>query len=91
MSKQAWTHDDIPDQSGKLAIVTGANSGIGLETARYLAARGARVILACRSESKARAAMQDIHSTHADAEYIFFPFSKSRGLESFAAASARSP
>ena len=60
MSARDWTHDDIPDQSGKLAIVTGANSGIGLETARALATRGARVILACRSEIKAEAAIEDI-------------------------------
>jgi NAD(P)-dependent dehydrogenase (short-subunit alcohol dehydrogenase family) len=51
-----WTTTDIPDQSGRTAIVTGANSGIGLVTARELARAGARVIMACRDVSKGTAA-----------------------------------
>ena len=51
-----WTARDMPDQSGKTAIVTGANSGLGLETARALAAKGATVILACRNLEKANEA-----------------------------------
>ena len=51
-----WTTADIPDQQGRLALVTGANSGLGLETARALAARGATVLLACRSLERAEAA-----------------------------------
>ncbi len=47
-----WTESNMPDQTGRVAIVTGANSGIGYETARALAAKGARVVLACRSEPK---------------------------------------
>ncbi|WP_344285291.1 oxidoreductase [Streptomyces hebeiensis] len=47
-----WTPHDIPDQSGRTALITGANSGIGLQTARVLAARGARVILAGRGQTK---------------------------------------
>jgi NAD(P)-dependent dehydrogenase (short-subunit alcohol dehydrogenase family) len=46
----SWTAADIPDQSGRVAIVTGANSGIGLVTARELARAGARVMMACRNE-----------------------------------------
>jgi NAD(P)-dependent dehydrogenase (short-subunit alcohol dehydrogenase family) len=51
-----WTPDDIPDQSGRSAVVTGANSGIGAVAARELAAHGARVVLAVRSVEKGDAA-----------------------------------
>ena len=44
---------DLPDLDGKLAVVTGANSGIGLETARRLAMANAQVVLACRNLNKA--------------------------------------
>lgn len=52
--------DRVPDQSGKLAVVTGANSGTGLETARALASAGASVILAVRSAEKGERARADI-------------------------------
>ncbi|MFJ8703062.1 oxidoreductase [Streptomyces ardesiacus] len=47
-----WTPDDIPDQTGRTALITGGNGGIGLETARALARHGARVVLAGRSQAK---------------------------------------
>jgi NAD(P)-dependent dehydrogenase (short-subunit alcohol dehydrogenase family) len=54
MSK--WTPRQIPPQQGRLAIVTGANSGIGYQTAKYLSRAGAMVILACRNAEKGEAA-----------------------------------
>lgn len=60
---QKWTASDIPEQTGKVAIVTGANSGIGYETAKALAAKGATVILACRNLEKAAVAQENIQQT----------------------------
>ncbi|MBY8887865.1 SDR family NAD(P)-dependent oxidoreductase [Streptomyces sp. PTM05] len=51
-----WSAKDIPDQTGRVAVVTGANSGIGFHTACELARRGARVLLACRSERRGQEA-----------------------------------
>ncbi|HUE25340.1 MAG TPA: oxidoreductase [Solirubrobacteraceae bacterium] len=53
---QRWTERDVPDQSGRLAVVTGANSGLGLATATGLARARAKVVLACRDEVKGAAA-----------------------------------
>lgn len=59
----AWTLDAIPDLSGRLAIVTGAGGGLGLATARELACRGARVIMAVRNREKAGPARDAILAT----------------------------
>jgi NAD(P)-dependent dehydrogenase (short-subunit alcohol dehydrogenase family) len=58
MSK--WTTADIPDQSGRTAVITGANTGLGYETAAALAAKGAHVVLAVRNLDKGRDAVQRI-------------------------------
>lgn len=57
-----WNLGDIPDQSGRVAVVTGANSGLGYATARGLALRGARILLACRSEQRGAEALARLHS-----------------------------
>jgi NAD(P)-dependent dehydrogenase (short-subunit alcohol dehydrogenase family) len=69
----AFTADDVSDQSGKTFLVTGANAGLGLETCKTLAARGARVLLGCRSEQRARAAMAEIRAETPDANLEFVP------------------
>ena len=56
----AWSFDDIPDQTGRTVIVTGANTGIGLETARMLALKGANVVLACRNFERGKAAVDQV-------------------------------
>lgn len=58
-----WTAADSPDQTGRIALITGASSGLGLETARALLARGATVILGCRSRVKAEQARQLLQRT----------------------------
>ena|SRR5680860_532232 len=57
-----WTPNDLPDLTGTTAVVTGANSGIGFETARALAARGASVTLACRNVAKGEHAAELIRN-----------------------------
>jgi NAD(P)-dependent dehydrogenase (short-subunit alcohol dehydrogenase family) len=66
-----WTTRDIPDQSGTLAIVTGATGGLGLETALGLAGAGAEVILAGRNPAKGRAAEALIRARHGAAKARF--------------------
>jgi NAD(P)-dependent dehydrogenase (short-subunit alcohol dehydrogenase family) len=51
-----WTTNDIPDQTGRTAVITGANTGLGYETAAALAAKGAHVVLAVRNTDKGQAA-----------------------------------
>ena len=63
-----WGFEDIPDQSGRTAVVTGANSGLGLVTARELARAGARVIFTARDEDKAESARSTIAEAAPDAE-----------------------
>ena len=53
---QSWNTTDIPDQTGRTAVVTGANSGLGLATATALAAAGAHVVLAVRDIERGKAA-----------------------------------
>ncbi|WP_454797076.1 oxidoreductase [Novosphingobium lindaniclasticum] len=68
-----FTAADVPGQAGKCFLVTGANTGLGFETTRVLAARGARVLLACRSEERARDAMERIRMELPGANLAFVP------------------
>ena len=69
---QNWTADNIPNQTDRVAIVTGANSGIGFETAKALAAKGATLVAACRNLDKADAAADAIRQV-ADAKLDIIP------------------
>jgi len=68
MEKHRWSSNDIPSQKGRVAIVTGANSGIGRETARALAAHGALVIMACRDQQRGEEAARSIRTEHPEAQ-----------------------
>ncbi len=62
-----WSAADIPDQTGRVAVVTGANGGLGLASAKALAGKGARVVMAARDQAKAAAARAEILAAHPDA------------------------
>ena len=68
-----FTDSDVPDQSGRTFLVTGANTGLGFEAAKVLAARGGRVLLGCRSETRANDAIELIQADVADADLRFIP------------------
>ncbi|MBA3301506.1 MAG: SDR family oxidoreductase [Thermoleophilaceae bacterium] len=57
---EKWTADRVPDQSGRTAVITGSNSGLGLEAAKVLAGKGAHVVLAVRNMAKGEDAAQEI-------------------------------
>jgi hypothetical protein len=69
MAKQMiWTTQDIPDQTGKTILVTGANAGLGFESSRVMAGKGAQVIMACRNMDYGREAEARILSQHPEAK-----------------------
>jgi NAD(P)-dependent dehydrogenase (short-subunit alcohol dehydrogenase family) len=65
-----FTAADVPDQTGKTIVVTGANTGLGFEVAKTLAGKGARVLLGCRSPSKAQVAKDRILAAFPKADVV---------------------
>ncbi|MAT98591.1 MAG: short-chain dehydrogenase [Anaerolineaceae bacterium] len=82
-----WTTADMPDLTGKVIIVTGANSGIGFEAAKEFARKGAQTILACRSLEKAEAALDEIIAEipNAPAEIMQLDLASLDSVRAFAA------
>jgi NAD(P)-dependent dehydrogenase (short-subunit alcohol dehydrogenase family) len=70
MAEGKWSAADIPDQSGRVAVVTGASSGLGLATARELARAGGRVLMAIRNARKGEEAARSIRASAPDADVV---------------------
>jgi len=70
-SATKWTEKNLPDLTGKTIIITGANSGTGFAAAKFMAARGATIIMACRNPEKAKVAVQSIKNGQSDAKLDF--------------------
>lgn len=85
---EVWTTADMPDLSGKVIIVTGANSGIGFEAAKEFARKGAQTILACRSVDKGQAALAEIQAEvpNASVDVMALDLARLASVEAFAAA-----
>jgi NAD(P)-dependent dehydrogenase (short-subunit alcohol dehydrogenase family) len=81
-----WTADRIPDQTGRVAVVTGANSGLGLITARELARAGATVVLACRNTDKGATALGELRNDvpEARADLVALDLASLDSIRSFA-------
>jgi NAD(P)-dependent dehydrogenase (short-subunit alcohol dehydrogenase family) len=81
-----WTTENIPDLTGKVIVVTGANSGLGYKSAKELARKGARTILACRDMEKAQAALDQIQGEipHAQAEIMQLDLASLESIHRFA-------
>ena len=62
-----WNESSIPDQTGKTVLVTGGNIGLGFETARMLAGKGAHVLMACRNAARGTEALNAIRAIHGEA------------------------
>ena len=73
MAISNFTDKDVVEQNGRVYFITGANSGLGYEAAKVLAGKGARVLMGCRSEEKAEAAMASICAAVPKADLRFIP------------------
>jgi NAD(P)-dependent dehydrogenase (short-subunit alcohol dehydrogenase family) len=83
-----WTAEDIPDQTGRVAVVTGANSGLGAAVARQLAHHGAEVILACRDTIKGEAVAEAIDAPKGSAVVARLDLGDLASVRAFATALA---
>src|SRR6266704_7044631 len=72
-NSKGFTEANVPKQTGKSFIVTGANAGVGFEIARVLAARGARVLLGCREQTRAQDAIARIKRITPNADLVWLP------------------
>ena len=90
-NSEQWTVAEIPDQSGRIAVVTGANSGLGSETALALATKGAHVVLACRDATRAQGAVDAIRAAapKASLEVIALDLASLASIRAFAEAFAK--
>jgi NAD(P)-dependent dehydrogenase (short-subunit alcohol dehydrogenase family) len=88
----AWTSSDIGDLSGKTAVVTGANSGLGLQTALALASHGAHVVMACRDQARGASALDQVRAAapSGSAELATLDLADLRSVRAFGAAFADS-
>ena len=87
MKSNQWNADQIPDQKGRVAIVTGSSSGTGFETARVLTQKNARVIIAVRNQKKGEDAVQKIRAENekADVSVILLDLADFKSIKDFAA------
>jgi NAD(P)-dependent dehydrogenase (short-subunit alcohol dehydrogenase family) len=88
VTRSRWTAADVPDQSGRIVVITGASGGLGLETAAVLAAKGATVVLACRDPAKASRAAAQIVAVAGRDHALVVPLDLARLASVRAAASA---
>jgi len=90
---KAFTAADVPDQTGKTIFITGANTGLGFEAAKELAGKGARVLIGCRSKTKAEQARKDIEAEHpgTDVAIVELDLGNLASVKKAAAAVAKEP
>ena len=83
-----WTPSNLPDLTGKTYAITGGNSGLGLEAAKILTGKGAKVVITSRKEDKARAALAEVraHSPGADVDFVLLDLTDPASIEQAAAA-----
>ena len=88
-----WTANDMPDQTGRFAIITGASSGLGYATTRALAAKGARVLMAVRSQARGEQALRALRAEQpaAQLELRLLDLADLDSVRSFAAAVRAEP